>query len=348
MILLTLLAFGLAPTPDSLARDVAVDALLEPGPPYVLTVGDTLTPRAFIRNHGTEALRNVNVRLSIDPVYDRTLVIPSLAPGVGLEVRFEPWPAAAGDFAVSCSTQLDGDENPSNDRRVVTIRVTHPPTFFVEPDQSDRITAGATRSYRFHVDMRGDTGDTIYLLPVAAPPGWQARYYDSTDAAPLAGTDRVRLGYIAPDRRRAFNLRVTVPAALADTGLVAVRRLAVRAVAVGDSGARDSALLTLTLDPGLQVHNYPNPFATSTTFIIGLSGDATVSLAVYDRTGTLIRRLIDREFRTGPTVFELPWNGTNTQGRLVAPATYQYLLEVTRGDHTDRIRKHLVLNRGTE
>ena len=343
--LLALLSLLLAVPADSLARDVGVSAIIEPGPPYVFFAGDTLIPRALVRNYGTEPARNFDVRFRIEPAYLRTAVVPSLAPGTGIEVRFDPWTAETGEFRVSCSTRLSGDENPENDHQLITIRVLRPLTLFVEPDQSASIEIGATRRFHFRAEMRGDVGDSVRLLPPAHPPGWRTEYYDSTGAALLPGTEWTELGYLAPQQRRTFTLAVSAPAILADTNLPTVHQLAVPAVAAGKPTTRDSALLTLTLVPGLQVHNYPNPFATRTTFIVGLPEDAVVGLAVHDGTGALIRRLMDREEHTGPTVIERRWDGTNRQGRLVAPGTYQYLLEVTRRDRTERILKHLVVTR---
>ena len=344
--LLALLSLLLTASPaDSLTRDAGVSAIIEPGPPYILFAGDTVTPRAMVRNYGTEPARNFDVRFRIGPAYLRTVVVQSLAPGTGVEVRFDPWVAEIGVFEASCSTRLYGDENPENDRQLITIRVLRPLTLFVEPDQSASIEIGATRHFHFRAEMRGDVGDSVRLLPPALPPGWRAEYYDSAGAARLPGTGWAELGYLAPQQRRAFTLAVSAPAILADTNLPVVHRLAVPAVAAGKPTARDSALLTLTLVPGLQVHNYPNPFATRTTFIIGLPEDAAVNLAVYDRTGSLVRRLMDREQYAGPTVIERRWDGTNREDRLVAPGTYQYLLEVTRRDRTERILKHLVVTK---
>lgn len=345
--LAALLSLLLVASPaDSLARDVGVAAIIEPGPPYVFVAGDTLRPRVLVRNYGTEPARNFDVRFRIDPVYERTIVIPSLAPGTGAEVRFDPWLLAPGQHVVTCTTRLSDDENPDNDRARVTIRVLQPPELIVGPDRADRIEIGATGRYQFYAEVRGDMGDSIRLLPPPLPPGWRARYYDSTGTNPPGGADRLDLGYIAPQQRCAFTVEVSVPAVLADTNLPTVHTLAL--IGIGrQTPARDSALLALTLVPGLDIHNYPNPFATRTTFIIGIPADAVLNLTIFDRVGTLIRRVIfpDQGPHPGPAVIQQSWDGTNEQGRLVAPGAYQYLLEATWGNRTRRIQKRLVVTR---
>jgi hypothetical protein len=333
---------------DSLALDVGVANIMSPG--FVLEVGDTAVPRVMVRNYGTETVRYFDVRVVItndfsNRVYDRTVVIPMLNPNTGAEVRFEPWVSIAGRFVLSCSTALAGDENPANDREVITIQVLRPLSLFIEHSQSDRIEIGETKLFAFHAELRGDLGDSVALLEVTAPPGWRTTLYDSTGSDSLPGIDRHHLGYIPPNTRHAFMLQVQAPTILANTGIPSADTLVVRGMAISDSTVADSALLVLTLEPGLQIHNYPNPLETSTRFVIGLPEDGTLNLIVYDRTGRMIRHVIDSEDISGPVVHEVVWRGTNEQDELVAPGTYTYLLEFIHGDRSDRIIRKLVVAR---
>ena len=202
-----------------------------------------------------------------------------------------------------------------------------------------------TKLFAFYAELCGDLGDSIALLKVAAPPGWKATLYDSTGSDSLPGTDRYHLGYIAPDTRHAFMLQVQAPTVLANTGMPTVDTLVIQGVAVSDSAVTDSALLILALEPGLQVHNYPNPLETSTRFVVGLPENGTLNLIVYDRTGRMIKHVVDSEDISGPVVHETVWRGTNELGELVAPGTYTYLLEFIHGDRSDRIIKKLVVAR---
>ena len=330
---------------DNLARDVGVTVILEPGAPFEFFAGDTIQPRARIRNYGTEAVQEFPVVFRIGPTYSRVITAPGLEPGATLEVRFPVWKAIPGRHLVSCSTMLDGDQDPTNDRRARSIEVFYPAELRITPDRFDRIELGSTHRYRYEVKMHGDNGDDVELLPFEYPRGWRVRFYDSTGTQPLRGRTRYRLGFIPGRESRSFVLEIGSPDILPDTVLPRAYLFNITAVVVGDSTVRDSALLSLTPVPAFEVHNYPNPFSTQTRFIIGLPEEATVSLTIYDRAGTLIRRLIDAENHIGPTVISREWNGTNQQGRPVAPAVYHYLLEVTRDNRTERIRKRLVIAR---
>jgi len=140
-------------------------------------------------------------------------------------------------------------------------------------------------------------------------------------------------------------LEVQTPTILANTGIPSIDTLVVRGMAVSNPAVTDSALLVLALEPGLQVHNYPNPLETSTRFVIGLPEDGTLNLSVYDRTGRIIKHVVDSEEVSGPAVREIVWRGTNERGELVAPGTYTYLLEFIRGNRSDRIIRKLVVAR---
>ena len=140
-------------------------------------------------------------------------------------------------------------------------------------------------------------------------------------------------------------LQVQAPTVLANTGMPTVDTLVIQGVAVSDSAVTDSALLILALEQGLQVHNYPNPLETSTRFVVGLPENGTLNLIVYDRTGRMIKHVVDSEDISGPVVHETVWRGTNELGELVAPGTYTYLLEFIHGDRSDRIIKKLVVAR---
>jgi flagellar hook assembly protein FlgD len=111
-----------------------------------------------------------------------------------------------------------------------------------------------------------------------------------------------------------------------------------------DSMVADTALLNLTLVPGFSVHNFPNPFSTSTTFVIGLPADGNVGLTVYTRAGERVCRVLEREDRTAG-VHVVHWDAANDNGRAVAPGTYEYVLDYVHQGIADRICKRLVVTR---
>jgi flagellar hook assembly protein FlgD len=106
----------------------------------------------------------------------------------------------------------------------------------------------------------------------------------------------------------------------------------------------DTALLNLALVPAFSVHNFPNPFSGSTTFVVGLPDDGKASLTVYTRAGERVCRVIkNADMPAG--VHMVRWDGVNDNGRNIAPGTYEYLLDYVHAGKTDRIRKKLVVTR---
>jgi len=74
--------------------------------------------------------------------------------------------------------------------------------------------------------------------------------------------------------------------------------------------------------PGLSISSpYPNPFNPSTTIEYSIPEDAAVTLAVYDVTGALIRKLVDNDRRkAGP--HRAQWDGRDDGGEYVASGIY--------------------------
>ncbi|HXV13755.1 MAG TPA: FlgD immunoglobulin-like domain containing protein [Candidatus Krumholzibacteria bacterium] len=79
------------------------------------------------------------------------------------------------------------------------------------------------------------------------------------------------------------------------------------------------------LPKSLVLESYPNPFNPSTTIRFALPKAETVSLAVYDVTGRLVRTLLD-DARKPAGFFEAQWNGTDSNGRQVASGVYFFRL----------------------
>ena len=84
--------------------------------------------------------------------------------------------------------------------------------------------------------------------------------------------------------------------------------------------------------------NYPNPFNPTTTIRFDLQRRGSVSLAVYDIRGTLVRTLVDDE--RGAGIHEATWDGRDARGRSVASGIYFYRLEA--GDFV-RTRKMVLV-----
>jgi hypothetical protein len=327
-------------------HDVGAVAILDPT--GTVRTGDTVIPRARVKNFGNAVERFFSVRFRMGASYNRTASeAQTLYPDSVVELTFAPWVAASGTWAVSCSTMLVSDVNRANDKVASTVRA-FARLLHVEPDQSDRLEVGEGKTYQFYAFIDGDTGGVVELARPAAPAGWSLRLADATGTNDLTDTDAdgiPDLGYVVAGETSRFSLEVQTPSGLAgDTASFTQRTFVVAGHLGNDSTVADTALLDLTLLPGFSVHNFPNPFSTSTTFVIGLPADGKVSLTVYTRAGERVCRVLNREDKSAG-VQVVGWDGVNDNGRAVAPGTYEYMLDYVHQGKTDRIRKRLVVTR---
>jgi len=321
-------------------HDLGVEQLLAPG--TTARAGDTLRPRALIKNHGVRTERSFNVRFAIGTAYAKTATIDNdLAPESTVVVTFPNWVAAAGNYAVSCSTMLGFDLDRTNDKETLSLAVARYLEFFVEPDQRDTVASDTQMFYRFYAKLGSDSAKVIDLALSDVPPGWAAEFYDSAGAAKL-GT---QLGRLEPGQTRWFSLGVTSPERnLADVLDTLAARFTVTGIVRSDTATRDSAALELSFAPGLTVHNFPNPCENRTRFIIGAPEPGYVTLSIYDRAGARVRLLADDvAVRAGVTLLE--WDGNNDAGRAVASGTYRYVLDFSGRDANTTIVKKLALVR---
>jgi hypothetical protein len=152
------------------------------------------------------------------------------------------------------------------------------------------------------------------------------------------------LGYVAPGESSWFSLDVTAPSGLVGDTASLTRPTFLIAGHLGDDTlVADTAVLNLTLMPAFSVHNFPNPFSDHTAFVVGLPADGEVSLTVYTRAGERVCRVLDGVDK--PTgVHVVRWDAVNDNGRVVAPGTYEYVLDYVHAGKTDRIRKKLVVS----
>jgi len=325
-------------------HDVGAVAIVSPT--GSVRAGDTVIPKARIKNLGNRSERFFDVRFRIGASYNEKVnVEDALLPDSAAELTFPPWLAEAGDWAVSCSTMLAGDEDSTNDKTSLLLHVSAQ-TLAIAPDQSDRIETGKSKTYRFYALIQGDTGGVVEVARPSPPPGWSARLCNAAGTQDLSDTDGdgiPDLGYVAPAESSRFSLDVTAPSGTQGDTASLGQEVFLVAGHVGDRpDIADTAVLTLTLVPELSVHNFPNPFSDHTAFVIGLREDGKASLTVYTRTGERICRVLEKaDMLAG--VHVLRWDGVNDNGRRVAPGTYEYVLDYAHADKSERIHKKLVL-----
>jgi len=331
-------------------HDFAPVAIVAPGVTHA--AGDTVLPRAWVRNMGTRTERYAQIRFRIGSSYDHTVNLPSsVRPGDSIEVAVEgrPWVAIPGEYTVSCSTLLAGDVVPSNDMLTHTTLVSVPTALTIRPDYSvESVDIGTTRSLPFTARISGDTGAVVALQALNVGSNWKVRFVEPDDGQPLADTDGdgiPDLAYLAPGTSKEFGVWVEAPQELRGA-LDSIKSctVTVRGSAVGREEVADDAVLILVLTPVLDIHNYPNPFSRSTRFFIGLPDTGSVSLTVYNRAGELIRQVC-HNYEATELVLEINWRAENETEQALLPGTYHYLLEFTSRGETRTIRKKLVITR---
>jgi N-acetylneuraminic acid mutarotase len=102
-------------------RDVGTRVLLAPS--GSVDSGVTVVPACSLFNCGTTT-ETYRVRLRIGTVHTDTVTVSSHAPDSTCFANFAPWVSGPrGTFAVSCSTELATDANPTNDRETTTVDV---------------------------------------------------------------------------------------------------------------------------------------------------------------------------------------------------------------------------------
>lgn len=79
----------------------------------------------------------------------------------------------------------------------------------------------------------------------------------------------------------------------------------------------------------LVLESYPNPFNPSTTIRFALPNAETVSLAVYDVTGRLVRTLL-HDAKKPAGFFEAQWDGTDASGKPAASGVYFFRLTTSK------------------
>ena len=89
-------------------------------------------------------------------------------------------------------------------------------------------------------------------------------------------------------------------------------------------------MLTVLPSKSRLFQNYPNPFNPETWIPYQLSGDADVTISIYDARGKIVRQLTFGNQPAGSYLTRdkaAHWDGRNTAGELVAGGVYFYVLK---------------------
>jgi len=330
-----------------LVHDLAAVQIVAPA--GQLRAGDTVVPEAVVHNYGRTTERVFDVRFRIGSSYFRSAVyIYDLLPESSATITFPHWVATAGTHPVSCSTALAVDVNPDNDKVTSHVVVVGPESLALAPDYDTALAVAESLNLRCYARLASGAGDIIGLIAPAQDNLWTFTLLDSAGRHKLTDTNNDSLpdlGLCPPGLRRYFTLRVKAPPNLhGDPDALLRRRFVVHGFGVGDSSGRDSLVIKLRLVGGPSVHNSPNPLQQSTTFFVGLPYASRAGLDVYDRNGTLVRRVFGPDSAMEAGVNRVNWAGNNTRGTRLAPGTYHYVLTCRYAGRTEAIRKKLVVS----
>ncbi len=113
-------------------------------------------------------------------------------------------------------------------------------------------------------------------------------------------------------------------------GVVELYRREQSSVAGGEAGERRRISL---------MQNSPNPFGAETRLAFRLGTETAIDLSVYDVAGRRVATLLSGTMTAGD--HHLAWNGTDSNGRRVAPGVYVYRLDTAEASLS---RKMVMLN----
>jgi len=141
-------------------HDVGVVAITSPA--AMVDSGAAVAPACSVYNYGTYS-ETYSVRMRIGTGYDSTVTVASHAPGSRRAVVFPNWMASPGGLqAVSCSTELAGDEVPANDVDTSSTMVAvHDVGSIAIVAPSGSVDSGVVVTPRAVVRNYGNVGETF-------------------------------------------------------------------------------------------------------------------------------------------------------------------------------------------
>jgi immune inhibitor A len=263
------------------SHDVGCTHVLTPA--GALDSGMVVTPACSVHNFGNQT-ETYPVRMKIGAGYNNTFTVTGHAPLATIYVTFPAWTALPrGNLAVSCSTELTGDMQLTNDKTAgsLTVRVVDAEVLGIIGPTDGSIDSGVTTTPQANIRNNGTASATFNVR-------FDIGAWTSTKPITLAAGASQPLSFDSwtATRRGTFGTKCTtllggdlVPANDFKTGTVTVQ--------VHDVAAEAIVAPTGTIAPGPvtpqgQVRNYgTNREGCDVTFIINASPEykQTVSLS---------------------------------------------------------------------
>jgi hypothetical protein len=141
-------------------------------------IAGAVIPKATIKNFGTSAQNNFNVRMNVNstPPYIQTVMVTSsLAAGASTQVTFPAWTAPTGNWTAKAVTLLIADQNHSNDSIQKNVSIlasltsafcfknkTQPSKFYLEVPNAGFTDFGSSSSWQARGGAYVATGPNSY------------------------------------------------------------------------------------------------------------------------------------------------------------------------------------------
>jgi hypothetical protein len=298
-----------------LDRDVSATCVLAPS--GRLEPESSYVPRVEVRNWGTGPA-TFPVLLTIGAGYADTAQVSGLEPGGAETLAFAPWTVEPRcTVLVRCSTALAADEYTANDTctALTWARYTDLALEAITVP-ADTVDSGTMVRPLVRVRNNG-TQSELFLVTFKIP---DEGYLRSTRTTVSANSDTlVSFAVWLPKNVGSHAMSCTLELAgdmdLSNDTVSGV--VVVRAVGIAEAGTRS---VQFGLEPP-----EPSLFRSSVELRFGLPAPAGVSLAIYDATGAVVRRLARGVRAAG--VHCLTWDSRDEQGRTVPAGAYFCRLE---------------------
>jgi len=297
--------------PGQIEHDVGVMGIASPA--MSVDSGVAVTPACSVFNYANN-VETYPVRMRIGTEYDTVAMVTDHQPNTTRYVEFPAWtPQARGSAAVTCTTELAGDDIGGNNaaRRTLTVNVydVAVTAIFAPADSVDSGSVVLPSVELWNFGTMSDMAKVKFYVG--------SSYVDSLSVALLAGRcDTATLHPWTALELGTFPVRCTVTTFRPDmnlannllTGSVRVKR----ASGVEERPAAASGFALLQAGP--------NPAGPRTLVRYSLARTTPVDLRVYSSNGKLVRTLRSGTEPAG--LHEVTWDGRDELGRPVSRGAY--------------------------
>jgi len=298
-----------------LDRDVTVDWIF--GPTEIVEPESAYVPMVEVRNNGKSAA-DFPVLLTIGSDYADTKQVTGLAPLIAETLAFAAWVVPPRCSAVvRCTTELAGDEYPTNDtwstltwaryRDIALTEITAP---------ADTVDSGAV--LRPQVMVRNN--------------GTQPDFVTAIFTIPDESYMRLSRVTVPPHEEMSITFATWIPKLVGGHSLRCSLSLAGDMDLANDTMGGYVVVLPVGVAERKQVPpefhlDAPKPSVVrgNVTINYALPRTAAVALDIYDATGTMVRRLVRGTSAAG--VHAVTWDGNDDAGRAAPAGAYFCRLE---------------------